>query len=310
MENVDLPRNIQTELKSNEYSKSIIKPEGTYTIIYGSHEKIQNPQDLPDKFDGLFLETGGGYSNNWLRKPNYMYFMQGNFHPQFGEIIQYKDLFPKLEKEKSPIYFADPIFNEAGFIYGLTALVPGLAAKGILGGIMLNKVREKISRKTYSRRDIAKLGIGAWLSSGLVGQLANLAAEQSGKGKAVSREISKSAEKLHPESHLLYVTFRNAVLSYKEEWLMHKLGNNPHFATIIGAAHGGIEDQIQTSMDEKLKFLQAIGPLIRKFVNPETFYSIARFEYDDYGWAKAEVFEIPEFKAIFDQEKLPEQKND
>ena len=74
----------------------------------------------------------------------------------------------------------------------------------------------------------------------------------------------KFSSKLHPEQNLLVCRLRNALIAHKQEWLMKKMGTHPHFATILGALHVEIEEQIQYSAEERCKFLQSLKPILEK----------------------------------------------
>ena len=46
---------LERDLEREENVVHIYKPEGTYTVIYGEHDTEQDPKDLPENLDGLFL---------------------------------------------------------------------------------------------------------------------------------------------------------------------------------------------------------------------------------------------------------------
>lgn len=100
---------------------------------------------------------------------------------------------------------------------------------------------------------------------------------------------------------LISIAIRNEIIAYKQEALMHQMGEHPHIATFIGSGHAQIEDAIQSSQEDRLKFLQTVKPLIKTLLDPKSVYQIAKMEYKlEYGsedWER-EIIEIPELKEL------------
>lgn len=165
-------------------------------------------------------------------------------------------------------------------------------AEATVGSALFSRVVSQYRKqRRYKRRDFLKMGAkiaaGLWLSMPLVEGI--LFAKTGSQGEAIPPEWRKLIEATHPETWFLILTVRNTILAHKEEWFMRRLGKRPHLVTTIGSAHAGIEDQIMRTPAERLNFLRAAMPIIKKVFEPESIYSIAKFEYK---WA--EEFAGPE----------------
>lgn len=176
--------------------------------------------------------------------------------------------------------------------------------EGAIGTKLLMQVIE--DRKQITRRGfLKKVGTGfktaaaVWLSMPLIESLLFLGFGV--QGDFVHPNLRKLIEKTHPETWFFILTLRNVVLAQKEQWLMEQMGDKPHhIATIIGAAHTGLEDQIRKSPEERLKFLQAVKPLLEHMFVPESVYKMVQFEFNEkrLHWRPTKIFEIPELKEL------------
>jgi hypothetical protein len=54
------------KITSNKNITTIETGTGTYTILYGLHVVAQNPDEVPDRINGIILETG---IQQWLEDP-------------------------------------------------------------------------------------------------------------------------------------------------------------------------------------------------------------------------------------------------
>ncbi len=286
------PQAVEVELERSGNVATIVKPEGTFTFIYNNAYFPKDYSDqLPSEIDGLVLETG---VNPWMDDPlRYVHEHQAN--------RGYFRLFRTIQEMKVPLVFADFWYKNKGF--GTEYIPAVLEALGILGETKIGiDLLKKISREKKDRRDILKIGArsiaAAWLVQPALSYFSALGANAIGEGEESTTELVKLSNKTHPEVFLLTTTLRNVVIAHKEEWLASKKGNKPHFATIIGVGHAGIEDQIQYSPEERWEFLRRLKPLLQMLVRPEEFYRIGEFEYTDNMWKVNEVHEVPELKKL------------
>lgn len=269
----------ETRLEREGNVVRIEKPEGFYTIIYGIHSRPTEPQQLPERFDGLFLETG---RNNYLEASL-------NFLKAFKGDRQYQPVFQPLEEKRIPIYFADAFLDEK--VIALDSLVTG--GEGGLAVIIASQIRKN---GQISRRDFLRATASTWLLTPFVSSMGGFFFGDIGEEPIA--ELQKFSHRLHPEDKLLTLTVRNIIIAHKEQWLTERIGKGPHLATILGADHVGIEDWILNSPEERITFLYRSKPIWRPFVAPETVYQMVRFDFDGYQWQVGEIFEVPELKEL------------
>lgn len=267
----------------------IHKPEGTYRVIYEVHGLALNPKQLPDPLHGLFLETGAG---SYIQKP------LSTFQELKEEQVEYTSLFSTLEARRIPLYLYDQPFNNPWLTYDADSAV--LLGELALGAHML--ARRPFDEKTGRRRflKIASLSVGAWLQSPALSMLQRYLTTMAEFGEQQGILFEKISQKLHPEANFFLLTLRNVLAAYKKQWLMTNMGNRPSFATILGLAHTGVEEQIQSTLQTKFRFLQASRPVWESAVERESFYKLVRYIFDNERWRVERVVEIPELKALLD----------
>lgn len=273
----------EDKIPQKENIVHIRKPEGTYSIIYNDQAESQDPQRLPPALDGLVLETPW----NWSKDP--LGYLQA-----CRQTTIYQPLFPTLEENSTPVFFADLGYR----IDNLGNLKPSelldLAVLVAEIGIGAKLLTTKTSRREFL--NITKVALGLWLLTP-AGFLSDLLPTLTTHGREQTAEIIKSVEGIHPESLFFTLQLRDIVLAHKEEWLM-KGGPKGHLGTVIGGLHTGIENWLKRSSQERLEFLSRARPFFKDIVVPDTFYEIIRFEFNKDRWKVAEIFEVPELKAL------------
>lgn len=168
---------------------------------------------------------------------------------------------------------------------------------------MLNKAVKELKNKKISRRKFLELGgratLASWLSIPLISSLGRIITAFTEVGHGPTAELKKISHQLHPEVDLLILTLSNIIFVQKEQWLMEKMDDKPHLATIIGAEHCGIENEIQSPKEKRIEFLERLSPILPLVVSPlETFYQIAIFDFDSKNWQTKEILEVPELKEL------------
>lgn len=279
----------------------IYKPEATYTIIYGVHTIKQDPNQLPEHFDGLFLELISDYTQDPTQLIKWA-----------STSTQYENVLRSIEEKQIPVYLADAGLKGGLSIPAAEILYPYLeAAAGV--GLAVMALSEKLTKRRLLQ--IASFGGVAWLLTPFLGGTLAAAnhfnainADQSPSYREAyernpdsTREFRRTLRKIHPEIGIFSSRLRASLIAHKEEWLAREMGNIPHFVTIMGKEHFGLEDQILNPVEQRLAFLQMMEPTIPVVLHPQTFYKMERFDFSDGQWQWTKELEIPELKAILSE---------
>ncbi len=270
----------------------IVKPEGEYSVLYSEHLiRAESEDRLPKNINGFFPEWIGDYVED----------LDGNISAIRGK-KQYEQLFRELERRKVPLYFADlnfplmtlPVVAESAIL---------IFTETTIGLKILSRVMKKLDGlKRYSRRDVlsrgSKAAFAAWLLTPAISGFSSIGSILTKKGEANILKLARLSNKIHPE-YLLSLTLRNVIIAHKEAWLMGQVGLRSHFLTVVGAGHTGIEDEILSTTEERMEFLNKANlvlnsPLIRqKYV-----YTAVRLDYDGASWRATNKYEIPDLKKL------------
>jgi hypothetical protein len=256
--------------------------------LYGLHVVAQNPDDVPEKTNGVILETG---IHPWLKDP-VQTTQKLKTHPQ------YKLLFERLEKEQIPALFADVKYKYNNFALLLADNV--FTAAGWIGGTRL--INQLIRHDTKPQRGFAtNLAYGVasvWLLLPVVSNVARLVSAITGEGMEQSARLKKLSHKLHPEAELLYLSLRNAVIAEKAYYLAQTYGKKAHIAIVLGAGHVGIEDMMIKSHVERLSYLKKFQNLLHNLVLPEYLYAIIRMGYTGKECRMEKTEQVPALEAL------------
>jgi hypothetical protein len=276
------------KITSNKNITTIETGTGIYTILYGLHVVAQNPDEVPDRINGIILETG---IHQWLKDPVQTIQKLKNH-------LQYKLLFERLEKEKIPVFFADLKYKYNDF--ALILADNFFTAAGWIGGMRL--ISELIHNDNKPQRGfVASLAYGlagAWLLLPAVSNMTRLVSSIIGEGTKQSARLKKLSHKLHPEAELLYLSLRNAVIAEKAYHLAQTHGKRAHIAIVLGAGHVGIEDMLIKSHEERISYMKKFQGLLHKIVLPEYLYSVTRMEYDGKEWRLEKTEKVPSLEAL------------
>lgn len=274
----------------------IQKPGKTYTVLYGFHIVSQNPKEIPENTQAIFLETG---MFRWAADPVKSLY-------DLREHVQYKRLFERIEKERIPVIFGDPKYKQSDAL--LLLADNAFTAMGWMAGVKLLQSARRTLRgeegdEGNKRNGVGKATLltlaGAWMLLPFASSTVQLFSSITGVGLEQSAELKKLSHKLHPEAELLYLTLRNTVIAEKEDFLANVLdGRNTHMTTVLGAGHVGIEDSLQKSSEERIQYLRHLQPLLKKIAIPEYFYQIAKMEFTGKEWKVGEILEVPALKQL------------
>ena len=276
------------KITSNKNITTIETGTGTYTILYGLHVVAQNPDEVPDRINGIILETG---MHQWVKDPV-------KTIQKLKKHLQYKLLFERLEKEKISVLFADVKYKYNDF--ALILADNFFTAAEWIGGMRL--INQMIRNDNKPKRDfIASLTYGlagAWLLLPVVSNLTRLLSSITGEGTEQSARLKKLSHKLHPEAELLYLSLRNAVIAEKAYYLAQTYGENAHITIVLGAGHVGIEDMLIKSHAERMNYMKKFQNLLPKIVTPEYFYSIMTMIYKGNEWRLEKIEKVPSLEAL------------
>jgi hypothetical protein len=276
------------KITSNKNITTIETDTGTYTILYGLHVVAQNPDEVPDRINGIILETG---MHQWLKDPV-------KTIQRLKKHLQYKLLFDRLEKEKISVLFADLKYKYNDF--ALIMADNFFTAAEWIGGMRL--ISQMIRNDNKPKRGfVASLTCGlagAWLLLPVVSNMTRLVSSITGEGMEQSAGLKKLSHKLHPEAELLYLSLRNAVIAEKAYHLAQTYGKKAHIAIVLGAGHVGIEDMLIKSHGERLGYLKKFQNLLHNIVIPEYLYSIIRMGYNGKEWRVEKNKKVPALEAL------------
>jgi len=273
----------------------IEKPEGKYVILYTAHhEQVELNELLPEETDGFFMETG---PHDYTADPVEVF----RCVPDRGY----------LEENNISVYLGDTNLNLSAIITDKAVVVgESILAGSMIGSEISSEIKrhkDKKKEKEIDRRSFLRIGAkglaGAYLSMPLISTAGRIFSGFTGYGSSTTAEFKKLSQKLHPEEHIFLYTLRNVVMAHKQQHMMENM-NDSQMATLIGAAHTGIEDQIKHSPEERLEFLKALkkaGILKKVIKDPETFYKVLQYDYDEEEgqWSYQET-EIPELKELLE----------
>ena len=262
--------------------------ERKYTVVYGLHVLSTNPLHVPQT-DGLFLELVTLSAFDPVSRA--LYFVRALYF--YKKSIQYAKIIEKAEQQQIPIYFPDVgLWSQPIKIKSLETPVRSLEyGMGTYTALMTPTIFH------YSPiLGSASALFSAWVLSRPLMQITGLIAHFTGIGQKVTIPLQKYVHNMHPEFGLLILRIRNKVIAYKKQWLLKQTGAS-HYTTIIGGGHVQIEDDLQSSLDEKYTFLEKHKQLINDVVIPKTLYCIPELKFSR-EWELSRVYEIPELKEL------------
>lgn len=260
----------------------INKPEAEYTLIYGRHDQTQNPQQLPNPLDGLYLENIINFDNANLATQKL------RADKQYGEIIK------ELERRGTvPIYLPEIETTKLGTAISIGSLL----ILGTEAGLSLTATQRFLRSKATRRHFLKTSALGittGWLQSSFLPLVSFPLEAVSPLGKT----ISFVTEKLHPEYSWFTLQFRNRAAAYKMQWLAEKEGDSPKLASIYGSMHRGLEEEIQSSLGQKIDSLGATKKLWINLIKPSSFKTLPKYEFDGDLWRQTALYEIPELAKL------------
>lgn len=280
----------------------LVKPEGIYTIMYGTHTVVQNPRQLPNNLSGIFLETGG---NNYIDSPieTIRKMKEGSAisTANFKSEVQYTSLFKPLEEREVPIYFADLHLTKFNSMNLVTAGL--LTATLIEAGAGIYFAQNLARSPQISRRYFLQSLAAIWGLTGLTA-LFPMSPILSNPSEVIHPEITALKQMAKDQSNFLVKTLREVSIAHKLWWLIQTLGVNPELAAVIGRGHRdteermGLEGRINQSPQDRLEYLNSIKPALSLSVNSESLYRVVECRFDSKDWQVTNILEIPELKML------------
>lgn len=257
--------------------------KGIYTFVRGSHTRAHTPDEFPEDFDALILETGG----------------LGNYITYPAEVIgkvtgqaDSKDIIAIAASKQKPIYLLDPYMKSPSKM--LLMELGLVAAEFTVAATMLPNPEPEYTLLTNTLLHLTK----AWLLEPAVMAAVGAFNVRTGLASEFSMFMQKVTQILHPELFNVIIGTRNKVFAHKERWLNDYLGDNQHFVTVMGIAHKDTDEELLKPNDQRLRSLKRGRWLWNRFTDSRCFYSIQRFDYKDNKWESTQTLEVPDLKAL------------
>ena len=280
----------------------LVRPEGTYSIIYGVHVLPMDPNDIPAGLDFITFETPiilPGSRFSWTVSPeNSLYDLRsrGQTSPLFGELAQ----------NRTPIVFADTTLDisRIDLDFRDVGLFTLEGAAGVLCAAPFVDSIDEILSRPISRRHFLKYGglaLASYFMLPAVAITATFLTAFTGVVNEPLSEFEKFVYEIHPEIFFLSSKLRNTILAHKQNWLMKKLGAK-HSGTVIGAAHKGLEVELEATAEERIAFLKKTQRFWYHAISPEAFHKIVVMKFEGDNWVFSETYEVPELRELAYQE--------
>lgn len=280
----------------------LVRPEGTYTIMYGTHTVVQNPNQLPDKLDGIFLETG---ENKYIEEPleTIQKLKEGSVISllSYRSVVQYTDFLKSLEKRRVPIYFADLHFTDFN---SMNLAQGGLVAATLTeGGAAAYIINDLYRSPRVSRRTILKSLVALWGAAEITA-LFPIIPPLAAPSQAVHPEVTTLIQLYKEQYEFLVNILREVSIAHKLGWLMQTLGGNPDLGVVIGRGHRDTEGKIRLEgritqpSQERFEYLKSVKGELPLSVQPESFYRVIECRFNGWDWQVANTLEISELKSL------------
>lgn len=256
-------------------------PTGTHQILYENHSNPADPNLFSRTPDGIFIELIGRYSD----------LSRGDINADVDtenltETARY------AQCHEIPLFYGDISLTELG--RKRMAFEDNLAsAQVIVGTVNMLVVAAYLTEHGISSESALPLSFVTLGSLWAASHLGRLVSD--------NPRIHKSLSVLHPGSNILTLHLRNAILAYKQMWLMDQIEGNPNFGMIIGRAHAGIENNLKRPKKATLDFISRYRWLLARASRQEELYSILQIDYDASSrqWDRTQLFTVPELEELF-----------
>lgn len=273
----------------------LVRPEGTYIVMYGAHNIAQDPSQLPGTMDGIFIETG---DYDYVERPLEIVQLLKGGAPG---VTQFTKIFKTLEEKQVPIYFADVALKPINRLNLVEAAFKATSAFNV--GLSLLSASGLMREHQFSRRDLFKAAAGIWGISGanaIYKALPGLASTS----EAIHPEIVALKREQKRLFDLFVKTIREVSIPHKLGWFMNMLGDNPTLGIEMGSGHRdtqervGLEGRIIQPSEERLDYLKSITGELKFSLLPESFYQIVKCVFNGNKWQVSNIYQIPELKAL------------
>ncbi|MFZ5845628.1 MAG: hypothetical protein ACOY0S_04125, partial [Patescibacteria group bacterium] len=200
----------------------------------------------------------------------------------------------RLARDRTPIVFAD-IEMDIGRLDLMIKDFRPFALEGVIGVALAKRFVDSLGEvlsRPVSRRNFLKYGslaLASYFLSPAIATITPALTYLTGIGNEPLSEFEKFVNSIHPETLFLSVKLRNTVLAHKQNWLMENLGAT-HLGTVIGAAHKGLEVELETSEEARLDFLKKTTRFWYQIISPESFYKIVVMKFDGKDWVFADTY--------------------
>ncbi len=254
--------------------------QGTHQILYENHLFPADPNLFKEVPSGIFVESGlhrySQYTHDTQFAENHPVWSYAQMH---GIALFYHDV--ALRKKGSL------------FVLGEHVMTGVLNAGGMVSLIDIANYIHETGLEHVESTKLAYMALATmWVATSTLSPF-------------IKGEVRKKVLKLHPEQFLLTARLRNALMAYKQMWLMQESGVKQNCGVLLGRGHMEIEDDLQRGIDRTLAYLSRYKRLLRFASHEEELYSIVRTDFNRQTnrWEITERIVVPQLAELFSDGK-------
>lgn len=270
------------------------RPEASYKIIYGLHDRVTPATELPSQYDGLFLEGDWGISKLDLGS---------SF--QFEENDQYSEVSRDALAKGVRLYFGDFLANSNSFLITMGEFSVG-------GLMLLSLTKDLATKKKISRKDFLKMGIkgiGALWFWSYLSTLEYYSFRENQELSELEEKIVSFDDPLHPENPTFW--FRNAVLARKliaiGQMEQVRLDRRAVVPAVLGCGHTGIVEFLKRGEEACERVINLYPRWYPEafFENFEALATITALDYNNAvgSWCVTDRYQVEGLGLLVNQER-------
>ncbi|MFY9462319.1 MAG: twin-arginine translocation signal domain-containing protein [Candidatus Sungiibacteriota bacterium] len=294
------------------------RPEARYRIIYEKHEGSRSPEEI-GKPTALAVEfiSATGYGRKFAAEALAESYWEEKRQEAGGNSSEEN----YVKQNRIPLYFIDvtdpgrEILDKARLASVWVKAAQTSLAGGFTASMAIEAIRKAKSEQKLSRREFLGFLGGAAGTAFLGIQLLDflvklaLAKEKTPPGEAtltrkIQRKVGAAAERIHPETEAILLTFRNALWAQKLETiageLQKEIGRKPDITFSVGAEHFGLEEMLGVASESRIESIKNFLNVFGLKSAAQELSAIARVEYSarEARWIATKIINDPELKKI------------